>query len=393
MKGKSILKIAIKNLLRRKSRSFVTMGGLALAIALVVIFVSLGYGLQRMVIKDFTTLEALRTIDVTAEKSEQIQLDNAALDEMEKLELVEDVLPIVEVGAKLYYENSVTDVAVIGLERKVFDMGTSLGVADPQLLDEFGGKKTIVSNVAASLVGLEGDIYQKELSLEISIGTFADEDVTIEEKFEVLTSETTSTSPVILIPIEFLQENGVNRYSIAKVETTSVEDVKDIRQILEKKGYKTRTAQDTVSQIEDIFTIVRFGLAAIGIVAAVVATLGMFNTLTVSLLEKTREVGILKALGAQKDMVLKLFLAEAVIMSIAGGIVGIFLGVFGCGLIQAILTLLARRAGQEMDSVFYFPILFLIGVFVSTVMVGLFTGFYPASKASSIKTLDALRYE
>lgn len=390
-----VCRIALKNILRRKSRAVVTVGGLSVAIALVLVLVSFGYGLQDLVVRNFTTLEALRTIDVSPEKSEQIRLDDASLEEILELEQVTEVLPVVELGAKMSYNGSVTDVAVVGLSKETFDKWTSLDIQDPSALEQFDDTKLIATHTALNLVGVTGEnnATGQEVNLEISVTAYANGVEEIVDDFEIITTESNSASPIVFVPIEYFQEAGVNRYSQAKVVTTNSDDVPNTRLLLEKMGYKTRTAQDTIDQIADIFRIFRFSLATLGIVAGVVATLGMFNTLTVSLMEKTREIGILKALGTQTRTILQLFLVEALIMGIGGGALGIIFGYGTTRIIQSTLAGMAKIRGHELDSLFAFPIPFMLAVFLASLLVGLLTGIYPARKAAKINTLDALRYE
>lgn len=410
MKLKVILTIALKNLLRKKSRAFVTIAALSVAISLVVVLVSLGYGLQEMVISNFTTLESLRTIDVTPEKSQQIVLDETSLERMQELDSVDSVLPVVELGARIRYENSVTDVALVGLSGETFDRWVSLNIDDTSQLDYFFGNKVILGQDVLTLLGITdgASIIGNSVELQISFGSYMDievedeavepltevgDSVNLTDSFDVLTFENNSTSPIVFVPIEYLIQNGLIRYSLVKVVTKSASDVASTRLLLEKMGYKTSTSQDIVDQIIEIFNIVRIGLSTFGIVAGVVAALGMFNTLTVSLMEKTREIGILKALGAQRGTVLILFLSEAVIISITGSVLGIVVGLLTSGIIQLVMSTMAKIRGYSLEPLFSYPPLFLVFVFLLTILVGFLTGFYPARKAAAVNTLDALRYE
>lgn len=395
MKFKVILTIALKNLLRKKSRAIVTVFGLSIAIALVIVFVSLGYGLQTLVIDNFTSMEALRTIDITPEKSDVITLNDDSLQDILALDQIIEVLPVVELGAKMTYQDSTTDVAILGVDKAVFDKWTTIVLADPSRIDGFEGTKAIVGQAALTLVGVSKgtDVVGQSVELDISTSAYTEDIESITGSFEIVTIETASSSPVVIVPIKHLSDSGLTRYSMAKAVARTAEDVPETRLLLEKMGYRTRTAQDTVEQIADIFRIIRIGLAVFGIVAGVVATLGMFNTLTVSLMEKTREVGILKALGAQSSTVLALFLVEAGLMSFAGAILGTLLGIATTQIIQLVLAALAKIKGYEISRLFAFPFVFLAIVFLITLVVGFLTGFYPARKAAKINTLDALRYE
>ena len=137
----------------------------------------------------------------------------------------------------------------------------------------------------------------------------------------------------------------------------------------------------------------RASLAAFGLIALVVAALGTFNTLTISLLERTREVGLFKALGMDNKSIYKLFISEALIIGVLGGVIGLIIGGSLAEFINWILKMLAMRAGAEPLNVFVTPWSFALLVATFSVLVGFLTGWYPARRAVKINPLDALRYE
>jgi len=119
----------------------------------------------------------------------------------------------------------------------------------------------------------------------------------------------------------------------------------DVRKKIESMGFLTYSVVDTVSQINSLFGTARVVLGALGAVALGVASLGMFNTLTVSLLERTREVGLMKAMGMSSGEVKRLFLTESMIMGFLGGILGIFLGFLGGKLFSLVLSVFSLLKG------------------------------------------------
>jgi putative ABC transport system permease protein len=124
-----------------------------------------------------------------------------------------------------------------------------------------------------------------------------------------------------------------------------------------------------------------------------ISVMGMLNTLSVSLLQRTKEVGILKALGARRFDVFKMFIFEAIIISFTGGILG-FLGGFGLAIsVNQALIYLGRKSGVEISQFVYLPYYFvaIIGGFI--LFLGIATGIMPAFRAAKIHALEALRYE
>ncbi len=134
-------------------------------------------------------------------------------------------------------------------------------------------------------------------------------------------------------------------------------------------------------------------LAILGMVALSVAALGVFNTLTVSLLERTREVGLMKAMGMKSSEVKDLFLTESMIMGFFGGVIGLIAGTLIGKVLSLILTAFSLVKGVGVVDVSYVPPVFIIAVMLLSVVVGILTGYFPAKRATKISALNALRYE
>jgi len=186
---------------------------------------------------------------------------------------------------------------------------------------------------------------------------------------------------------------GVKNYSQLKIVVDKQELVTGVRQEIETLGLKTASTLDTVAEIEKLFRNIRFLLGLLGTVALAVASLGMFNTMTVSLLERTREVGVMKAMGMLSIEVKDLFLTESMIMGVGGGVAGIVFG-FGLGkLVSLILTSVSVFKGQGLIDISYVPLFFIVFILIVSIVVGVATGWYPSKRARDISALNALRYE
>lgn len=200
-------------------------------------------------------------------------------------------------------------------------------------------------------------------------------------------------SPIFYVPFIDLRGLGIRYYSQAKVTALNQEVLSDVRKQIEGLGYVTTSVADTVSQINAFFASARIILGLLGMVALGVAALGMFNTLTVSLLERTREVGLMKAIGMKSVEVQELFLTESMVMAFFGGILGLLFGFLAGKALGAGLSLLAIFKGAGAIDVSYIPAPFVIAILVFSLIVGIITGIYPARRATNISALNALRYE
>ncbi len=195
------------------------------------------------------------------------------------------------------------------------------------------------------------------------------------------------------IPYSDIKQLTIPNVSQLKIVLKNVGDMANVRKSIETLGFRTNSTADTVKQIESLFANLRFILAILGLVALGVAALGMFNTLTVSLLERTREIGGMKTMGMVSEEVQDLFLAEAMIMGISGGLGGLLLGfLVGKGL-SLIVSLIAFSQGQGYIDLTYIPLNFTLFILACSFVVGVVTGIYPAQRAKKISALNALRYE
>lgn len=229
--------------------------------------------------------------------------------------------------------------------------------------------------VKSLMPDIEGKVFTSEVEYKIT-GVIEDDDNTY-----------------FYVPFEDLYKLGIKNFSQFKMILKNQKDLPKVRKDIESMGFRTNSTFDTVKQIESLFANLRVLLAILGMVALGVASLGMFNTLTVSLLERTRETGGMKAIGMVSDEVQDLFLAEAMIMGLSGGIGGLIFGtLIGTGL-SVVVSIFAISQGQGFLQLNYLPPTFVLFIIISAFIVGLLTGLYPAYRAKKTSALNALRYE
>lgn len=220
------------------------------------------------------------------------------------------------------------------------------------------------------------------------------------EKVESTPSEYTivgvipgDNSPVFYVPFVDIRTLGVTNYSQVKIVVINKNVLSKVRQQIEGLGFSTRSVADTVTQITSLFATIRTVLGILGMVALAVASLGMFNTLTVSLLERTREVGLMKAMGMKSSEVQELFLTESMMMGFFGGALGIIIGFIAGKLLGLLLSAMAIFKGVGYVDVSHLPFSLVFEIVLLSFIVGVFTGIYPAKRATKISALNALRYE
>jgi putative ABC transport system permease protein len=192
---------------------------------------------------------------------------------------------------------------------------------------------------------------------------------------------------------EFSSQFAIPYYERARIKVTSNAFLTLVEAKVLEMGFLVTALSKTVEQANKIFQGVQFTLALFGGIALVVSAIGMFNTMTVTLMERTNEIGIMRTIGASPKSIQVMFLSEAMVMGFLGGMVGIGIGVGGGLMINFLLNTLAKRMGGVAISLFSFPIMFLLFIASFSALMGFLTGVFPARRAGSLNPLDAIRYK
>lgn len=424
-----IAKLSLGNLITKKSRSLVTIGGVAVGIAFTVLLISIGYGLENLVVSQVASLEELNQVDVAPTVSSNIFLTDTTIENISNLEGVADVLPIVSVAGIVKIDGFQTETVVYGVgtnhlssignepdtgvfflddeEQILFadnqvDPESEVDPLNPQTrivdLGFESRSQAVINTPILELIGLSAqEAVGKAIDIEFIVtSNLIDNSTQIKstgKKYEIIGVINEGENPAMYIPINDLEPLGINKYSQFKVLLNDEDSSVRVRMNIEALGFKTTSILDTVVQIESFFTSLRIVFAFLGAIALFVGSLGMFNTLTVSLLERTREVGLMKAIGMKSGEVRELFLAESILMGIGGGVVGVLGGIIIGIIISSIISIISITRGGSYLSVTYVPVGTVISIILLSCLIGIITGIYPARRATRISALNALRYE
>jgi putative ABC transport system permease protein len=183
-------------------------------------------------------------------------------------------------------------------------------------------------------------------------------------------------------------------YNNLTVKATSPEVVIDLANQISDMGYQAYTPQSQVQSINSFFTIMQVVFGGVGAIALLVAAIGIANTMAMAILERTREIGIMKAIGATNNNILSIFLGEAAGIGFLGGVGGFLLGWAISGLINLLAgSYLTSQSGGGTTLATLMPVWLPLFSIAFATLVGFISGLYPALSAATLIPVDALKYE
>lgn len=184
-----------------------------------------------------------------------------------------------------------------------------------------------------------------------------------------------------------------NGYATILLKADSTKNVAILGEEIKKKGYGVATAEDIIEEMGKIFTVLGIISGTIGGIALFVAAIGIINTMIMAIYERTREIGVMRACGATKSTIRRLFTFEAALFGFFGGLVGLLVS-FGLAKIgNIIFDKIAASESLPVSDFISFPLWLIVGVVAFTTFVGFLSGLYPAHRAAKLDPVEALRYE
>ncbi len=400
---KSLIYIAWRNLWSHRLRALLTIGGVTVGIASIIFLLSLGFGLERLVTTQVATFEAFTIIDVPSANLKTGKINAEAIDRMKQIEHITNVDPVVDLAGRirLSEQEATTETVVVSSTPHYFDLA-EIPVSSGTLFGDTSETEAVADASLAKLVGFTTptDIIGKKIVLNLIIpkdlrASDETDGPIVKESIELTIVGITDTSPnpILYIPLALAEKHGIINRTSLKLKIDDKKFVPDVRAAIENIGFSTEYVGDTVAEINQVFGLFRIVLGGFGLIALIVATLGTFNTLTIALIERIREIGLLKTLGMQRADIFRLYIMESLAIGTVGGILGIVCGSLMGLLLNTTLAILAERAGSDPVSIYYSPPELILITAVLAGVLGFATGLYPSIRAIRVGPLDVLRYE
>lgn len=391
MRSIDVLRMSLQNLWRTKFRSFLTVLGVVIGISAIVLFVSLGVGLEKITSSQIASISSLTTISVTQTQAtstmeEGKPLTDQVYNQMKEIKNVTTVSPSVSSAATLTYDGSSTGGLVYGIKKEHQDIETSTIIygAEAGTSDE----AVITSSLASALCGDAQSLIGRQIKIElIDISTISKGTSIALKIVGIDDNETTSIAYADLDKIYSLGK--FEKYSALKVKVKNRGDVDAVKEEIKGWGFQTTSIKDLIDQVDKFFLLVQIILGVVSGIGLLVSSLGIINTMTISLLERTREIGIMKAIGASSSDIKKMFFTESILIGVIGGLIGVGIAFFlGQGL-NYILNIIIASSGQTLD-LFVTPIKFSIAMVIFAIFISVLAGLYPARRAQKLPLIVAL---
>lgn len=371
--------LAYRNIMRQKSRTILTALGILIGIGAIVALGSVAEGIDAMVQSG---------LELTAGKITIVEKDAGFFGMMgeltdEDLEVVEGIGGIKDIVPILFYMESMVmmqgpEWTAIGIDpgKGEYFVGENVEMEDGRMLEE-----------GESGVAVLGYTLATRYNVEVSdFWTIKEEDFEIVGVIE-RTDISDIDSSVMVDFDDLMDVMEVDTYQMIYVIPDDVKDTERIAEDIEDSSERldAMTSKEMARQAGQMVDQIRMFTFAIGAIAALVGGLGVMNTMIMAVMERRREIGVMKAIGATNRMVLTQILTESAMISFIGGMGGVLLGILGAFVVGGIF------GGGQITAIVT-PGLAFTGLAFALIL-GVVGGFYPARKASKVDPVEALRYE
>lgn len=435
---KDQLDFVTQHIKKNKLRVFMTILAATMGCAFLIVLASVGFGLQESLRNEILSNQTVTKIQVYGDK----QLTEEQVQEIKKMEHVETVLETISVNAtaQSFFEDRDTtsnlilsdmqdfeqvngklakgryptksNEIVVGYhfaqtllnerERDVIAEKSKKAEAEGTYYDgsEEGYKESLIGkNIDLSLVPHTGTNDETQKMSYTIVGVMekpsydwmVDNAIHMDKEQKVVWVENLSTDSNMAEDELF--------YSEFNIYADILENVKPILEKLKDKGYSVYSVTEQLDQMNVFFLVLKIGLIFVGTIAVLIASIGIFNTMTMAVTERTREIGVLKAIGASPKLIQRLFLMESTFIGIFGTLIAVVISYAISFAANAALPLILKAAtGEEAfatNDITFSLIPWQLVIIAAAISVGvaMISGYRPARKATKIDVIQALRQE
>lgn len=387
--------IAWRSLVSRKLRTLLTVFGIVVGIGAIFFLLSFGLGLRDLVSREVIGDTSIKSIDISTPNSRILSLDDDMINKVNRLPHVAQLSKSFSYPGVLSYKGSETDAVAYGIDANYMALN-NIALTSGRTLTDRDEHVVVVSRAVVRVLAQkqDTDLLNKKIAITIPLQGASTTTQSISKEFTVVGITDSETGTELFIPAGIFEGAGVKRYSQVKLVADANESVTGLRKQIESLGYQTSSPIDTLEQINQVFKVFSFVLVGFGAIGMIVAVLGMFNTLTISLIERTKEIGLMMALGGRSGDMFRLFVFEATLLSLAGSIIGVVLAITAGFIVNTGMNMFAASRGvAETFQLFSYPLWLIASMIGFMLVVGFLVVLFPARRARNINPIEALRRE
>ena len=437
-----MVKMALRNLWKRKLRTFLTVLGVIIGTASIVVMVSIGIGMNESFQKQVEEWGSLQVINVYTVGNDRYYYDDSenttnnqndkkateitvnTIDEFKKIPHVDAATPVINESFNIIAGKYIADASIQGIDPASMEaMGYK--AEEGRVLQE-GDSKTVV--VGGEVIS---NFYNPKLSWEMRYRSPSPEIDIFHDKVMVTTDWNYGTryadkaiKPIKVEVVGTISSGGSDGYSVfmpikelekikiaqaeyqakkynernpqkikkgvydrAMVKVDNMDNVKQVQEEIKNMGFQATSLTDELETMKETTKMLRMMLGAIGAISLIVAAIGITNTMVMAIYERTREIGVMKVIGASLGDIKKLFLTEAAFIGFAGGLAGILVSLGA----SKIVNLFAVKTNSNMLS--SIPPWLCAASLVFATLIGIIAGYLPAKRAMKLSALSAIKTE
>lgn len=433
MSSFDMISMAIRNLWKRKLRTFLTVLGVVIGTASIVVMISVGIGMNEGYKQQLSEMGSLNVITVyppwegdNESKNKNAVLDTKTIETIRNIPGVEIVTPVLEDYFMLIDGRYVADINVTGVLPEAMESlgyklssGRCLQEGDEMHMVLGGDVSTSFYNPKQSWqyrydesnaieVNVEEDKFQ--ITHDGSYGQSGADKSIKAKKINIVgvLDPMGNDSWSCVMPIDELQKikderekkekasgtksrgNSTKKgtYEMVKLKVTDLENVSTVQDKIKEMGFETESLMESLNTMQETSKMLQLVLGAIGAISLLVAAIGITNTMVMSIYERTREIGVMKVIGATLPDIKRLFLAEAAFIGFFGGLSGVILSIIA----SKVVNMIGANLGQSSHLSLIPLWLSLLGIIFATI-IGVLAGYFPARRAMSLSALSAIRTE
>lgn len=440
MKFNDLIEMAIRNLSTRKLRTFLTVLGVIIGTTSIIVMLSLGFGVTMASKNQIESMGDLTVIDVrpgyNTRNSSQKKLNAKSIKDIKGLQNVKAASPIIRANGNLvsgrFKAEYLTIIGIDSSSMKDFgyeiEEGRYLRPKDEGVLfgnevgRMFSDPKRMSTGFSYSSANGEEkpkvDVMRNKITLNFESPGMEGTQDSENSKFSVLLKpygilkkkQGWEDNNSIYLPMEYLiklqkahqdklpaesrNKNIGKEYDTIKVKANHIDNVASLQSSIKELGYEASSLTDWLKEMQKSMAIFQAIFGGIGAISLIVASIGITNTMIMSIYERTREIGVMKVIGASVKDIERLFLVEAAFIGFIGGFVGIILSYILSFLLNVLLgNFMMGNPEMGNSKISIIPLWLIFAALFFSIIIGVASGFLPAKRAVKLSALEAIRSE